>query len=59
MPHSARIEQVPLLVRLALLVLQDKNLARGRALRCWVLQHRELGELSSLAVVATEEEVMP
>jgi hypothetical protein len=31
-PYSARIEQVPLLVCLALFVLQDKNLARGKAL---------------------------
>jgi hypothetical protein len=31
-PYSARIEQVPLLVCLALLVLQDKNLAGGGAL---------------------------
>jgi len=29
--YNARIKQVLLLVRLALLVLQDKNLARGRA----------------------------
>jgi hypothetical protein len=58
-PYSARIEQVPLLVCLALFVLQDENLAGGRALRRWVLQHRELRELSSLAIVATKEEVMP
>lgn len=38
-PHSARIEQVPLLVRLALLVLQDESPAGGEALRRWVVQH--------------------
>lgn len=58
MPHSTGIEQVPLLVRLALLVLQDENPARGRALRRWVLLHGELRELSSPAIVAAEKEVM-
>jgi hypothetical protein len=56
MPHSTRIEQVPLLVRLALLVLQDENPAGGGALQRWVLQHREL---SSPATIAAKEEVMP